>query len=244
MSPRTLDRSGKGVSWHAAPPLPRGVPPQKGVHWRGWPGVPDVPDVLPERLVTLLARDLLTSGGEPWPTLRAASNLSQTVFFVFFPFSPFFLFLLKSGGKQPMLSQLKKWNINKRQLDIWWRTMAHTRRCRQPKSHRFSYFCIFHFFIEIWWQAAHSLLKKNENEILTKDNLTSDGEPHSQQPMSDLPTDNVLSIFTIRNMQIWLTISLLTWWSKKDETVETRSTYYTSSESYQLLFSKTCLSVF
>ena len=158
-------------------PLPRGVPPQKGVHWRGWPGVPDVPDVLPERLVTLLARDLLTSGGEPWPTLGAASNLSQTVFFVFFPFSPFFLFLLKSGGKQPMLSQLKKWNINKRQLDIWWRTMAHTRRCQQPKSHHFSSFSLFSFFY--WNLVASCPCKKNEKWNTDK------RQSQSQQPMSD-----------------------------------------------------------
>ena len=58
--------------------------------------------------MTLLARDPLTSGGEPWPTLGAASNPSQTDFFPFFPF------LLKSGGKQRMLGRLK--NMNYKQM--------------------------------------------------------------------------------------------------------------------------------
>ena len=84
-----------------------------------------------QRPVTLLARDPLTSGGEPWPTLGAASNLSHIVFFVFFPF---FIFLLESGGKQPMLS----------------------------------------------------LLKKMKNEILTKENLTSSGEPATHVRLAPL----------------------------------------------------------
>ena len=89
--------------------------------------------------------------------------------------------------------------------------MTYTRRCQQPKSHRF--FVFFPFLIFLLKSGGKQpmlvLLRKWKMKYWQKRtwHLVA-----SQQPMSDLPLCQCLEY---PNMQTRLTISLLTWWSQK-----------------------------